>query len=192
MKNLLTTVAVMAMVLFCANAMALTLTINYGSGTGTGAVDIGGSPYLVGHKYSLFPTPTQDFVNSDLVELYWAGSDDAVGGGDDVLIDQTVIGWGRIGSGDAAGEWTKEISTTVLSSVTTNNKVYIRVYNDVLANKGSAQSGTGDSPANQDVLFDITSDLAVNTIVAPNWEVIPEPTFMLVSGLALLLLRKRK
>jgi hypothetical protein len=190
MKNLLTTAAVIALVLACTSAMALTLTINYGSGTGTGAKDIDSS-FLVGNKYPLFPPPTQDFANSDLVELWWAGSDDAVGGGDDVLIDSTVIGWGRIGAGTASGEWTKEISTGEIASVTTNNKVYIRVYNDVQANKGSAQSGTGPA-GNQDVLFNITSELGVNTISAPNWQVVPEPTFMLVSGLALLLLRKRK
>jgi hypothetical protein len=183
MKKLITTVVVVALALVCTGAMALTLTINYGSGAGTGAKDDGGN-YLVGDKIGM--GATQRFDLWDLVEIYWAGNDDAIGGGDDVLLDQTVIGWGRFGAGTASGEWTKEFTTTELASVTTHNLVWIKPYDDIRANKGSAMWDESD-------LVPITAELGVNTVRVPNLVTdIPEPSIMLVSGLALLLLRKRK
>ena len=187
MKKLITTVVVIAVALMCTGAMALNVDINYGSGSGTGAKD-SGATYLVGHMYPLFPAPTIDWTQ-DLVELWWAGDDEAIGGTGadaDQLIDEVVIGWGRLGpvTTSASGEWTAEVTTSLLDSVTEDNKVYVRVYDKAKADKATALSVASD-------LIAITSDTSVNTITTPNL-IIPEPSIMLVSGLALLLLRKRK
>lgn len=170
MKKLIATAVVMAFVLISTGAMAITLTINYGSGDGTGAKDNGGA-YL---------RPV------DLVEIYWAGNNDAISGSDDVLLDQTEIDWGRFGGGTYVGEWTKEFTTTTIPSVTEHNYVYVKVYDDKQANKASAMFGFSS-------LHQVTSFLGVNTIRTPNLVTnLPEPSIILVSGLALFLVRMKR
>ena len=104
------------------------------------------------------------------------------------MIDETVIGWGIFGNPaeSANGEWVKEFTTSTIPSVTEHNYVYVKPYDNIRANKASAWWCYSARVA-------ITSELGVNTITpAYDPPLIPEPSIMLVSGMALLMLKKKK
>jgi hypothetical protein len=169
MKHFLTLTVVAAIALLCSTAMAVTVT--YGPHAGAGAKD------------SLYAY----LANGSLVELYWAGADDAIGGGDDVLVDSTTIGFGF----KFNGEWWRIGVGVPYDTIETEVEyLYARVYNAataLAATESSEGSGT-------ETLVAVVAQTppTPQTMYFDNLRTVPEPTFMLVSGLALLLLRKKK
>jgi Divergent InlB B-repeat domain len=101
--------------------------LTYTSGIDTGARDRHGV-YLNGSG----DTGTENFAANDLVQLIAVGANniiDPVGpnfapGGDDILIDETTIGWGRYAC-PVNGEWYKILH---YSGIEGSYEVYVRVF----------------------------------------------------------------
>jgi hypothetical protein len=142
---------------------AMAVTVTYGTSAGAGARDSGG----------VF------LPNGSLVELIWTGADNAIDGGDDAVVATTTIGFGFRFNGEW---WTPGVNVAVAAG----DNLFVRVYNAAMT-ESSQNSGT-------EMVFTVPAQVPPTpmTILADNMVTVPEPTFMLVSGLALLLLRKKK
>ena len=155
---------VVAVMLFvCASAGAVT--IGYSSNN-VGATDSGATALATG----------------DLIEIIYAGADGLIDGGDDALLFNGAVDDGvpifLMGNGNFDGSQNT-------AGVVTGDVVYLKVYNGpTTAAPECATSGTI-----------VIGPTGFDQIVAPGLVTstcIPEPSIMLVSGLALLLLRKKK
>jgi hypothetical protein len=176
--------------------MSTVATITYKSGDGTGAKDQGGTVYLTGSSHFMV---SEKWGSCDLVQLIWAGADNTIDAlttsigpeDDDEVVSETVIGFGYT-SDPVNGQWTKTVTGNLPTGYNdaTANKFYVRVFNDIKANVGPGDYYDDSG------LTAITAPTTPTTIVAANLQtdtlIVPEPSFMLISGLALLLLRKRK
>ena len=94
-------------VVICLDGLAAT--VSYGSETGHGVLDWYGN-YL---------------SNGSLVELRWAGYDQYIGGGDDLVVDTTSIGFGFRYN----GEWWKAGAPVSGDAGMEGSMLYVRVYN---------------------------------------------------------------
>jgi hypothetical protein len=173
----LSAIAVVAVALLCTTG-AYAVTISYNTG-GVGCTDdIGG--YLQG-----------TFMGGDLVQLLDAGADgvpnDIIGPtvapiGDDVVIHTTHIG---AGFGSTNGNFNAALNTTEVSP---GDKIFFRVFDDAAPGPGNYYQNS-QVVSVKDPLSGDTSlvDGGLQTTIP----LVPEPS-MLIAGLALLLLRKKK
>ena len=164
-----------AMLFVCASAGAVT--IGYSSNS-VGATDSGGTPLPTGDLIQIIYAGPNGLIDD------WCPYNDMIGG-DDVLLFNGAIDDGIMTfPADMTGHGNFDSSQNT-SAVQTGDVVYLRVFNapnTAAATEGATRGTLTIGPTGYD------------QIVAPGLitEPIPEPSIMLVSGLALLLLRKKK
>ena len=170
MKLTIKVLTVFAITVISCGVMAAT--VSYYPEEGRGAKDNGGAYLAFGN----------------LVELRWAGPDNAIGGVDDQVIDQATIGLGF----KTNGEWFRTGAQIASPAGDEGSLLYVRVYNaaDAISATETSEFGSGEALSAIPAQVPPTplTIFANDLVTGP----IPEPSFMLVSGLAMLLLRKKK
>ena len=136
------------------------VTVTYGTLPGQGARDSGGM-YL---------------AEGSLVELRWAGADDAIGGGDDLVVDTTSIGFGF----KTNGEWWK---LGVNVDQPAGEFLYIRAYN--------APTAGGATEIIEDGYLHAIPSQSPPTPMSIYYG-IPEPSLFVLAMASLTLLTRRK
>ena len=149
--------------------VGLAVTVTYGTSAGAGARDWNGI-YL---------------PNGCLVELRWAGVDDAIGGGDDQVVDTTSIGFGfRLN-----GEWWKPGVNVGGDAGMEGSLLYVRTYDAATAEAATfSTEGMG-----VEFLYEVPSQTPPTpcTIYCDHMRTAPEPSMFFLLMLSLPFLRRK-
>ena len=193
MKKLITTVAVAALVCVCSSVLATSVSVNYTTTVGSGYKDRGNTNWLVGS--SMFAI---DYTAGDYVMLIKDVSKDGTDSianlagttitGDDEMKVDSVVGYVF----KSNGEFNHSASGV---PALIGDAYYVRIFDDKKADiaVGTYYVDVGPFLVPQGILEGEPGTLDITLGGGyTDTKIVPEPSLMMLSGLALLLLRKRK